>query len=1032
MKTKELLNNSANWRLKISLSVFLLAISISNIQASIYTENAKNSPEQEITISGNVKDESGAPLPGVNILIVGTSKGTQTDFDGNYSINAQTGSVLAFSFVGFVTKQVTVGTQRKIDIVLQEDASKLDEVVVIGYGSVNKSDITGSVESVKSEDFNKGVTTSPQELLQGRVAGVNVVQSSGEPGGATSIRIRGASSIRAGNSPLIVVDGVPLDGRGTSPGSTEAGFGTTGGTNPLSFINSEDIASMDVLKDASATAIYGSRGANGVIIITTKRGKIGETKVNLSSSIGISEISERIDVLNGDSYRAALTSEGGALANDFGGNVNALDAILRTAITENHNVSFSGGSEKSTYRASFGYLNQEGIVKTSQLDKYTASLNHTYKFFENDRLKVDTKIMYNFNRNNRPLISDNAGFEGSLIGTALMWNPTLSLRNADGSIRQSYPGSFDNEGPSKSLNPLALLELNNDETETSRIVASFATTFEIMDGLTYKFNVGFDRSESTRRASLSRNLDINGIRFDTGSGLNGGRAELNTIDLFSKTFEHTLTFDKDLNKDVNLVALAGYAYQEFTARGSNSIGQNIDIDPGLGSSFLGGFSQRTINSFNEPKNKLESVFGRVNLSAFDKFLLTATLRADGSSKFGSNNQWGYFPAVAVAWKLSNEDFVPEFFDNLKLRVGYGETGNQEFSAGSSQERFSIGFDSNGNTTSTLVNVANPDLQWETTTTTNIGVDFAVISNKLRGSVDYFYKETEDLLFQQDVIQPAPATKFWVNLPGLNVNKGVEISLTGSIINKEDLSFEVSGNVSFLDNKLKDFPFGDDAFQTGNIDGPGLSNPKSQRLANNQPINVFKMAIFEGFDGSGNPVYQDGNGGLTTDANLYKEFVGDPNPDVLVGFNLNLRYKNWDLVANLNGSYGGQIYNNTLNGTLIKSNLNNGRNITPDLVGNGETVSTVNAVSTRYLESGDYMRLSNLTLGYNFKKSMLPNFVDNIRLYATGQNLFIITPYSGFDPDVNTNKEADGVPSFGIEYQPFPKSRTYSFGVNVSF
>ena len=984
------------------------------------------------TVSGTVTESSG-PLPGVNVSVKGTQNGTATDFDGKYTLNnVSNGDIIVFAYLGYKTQEITYTGQTTLDVVMQAESQALNEVVVVGYGSVRKKDVTGSVESVKAKDFNKGVSTSPQQLLQGRVAGVNITQSSGQPGAATSIRIRGANSIRAGNNPLIVIDGVPLDGRNTSPGVSDAGFGSAQATNPLDFVNSDDIASIDILKDASATAIYGSRGANGVILITTKSGKAGKVKVTFNSSIGTSKIANRIDVLSGKAYGAALTSEGGATANDFGGNVNALDAILMNGSTQNYNLAFSGGSEKNTYRASFGYLRQQGIVKTSQLEKYNGSLTNTYRLLKDDKLKVNTKIIYNFNRDKRALISDNAGFQGSLIGTALMWNPTLSLRNADGSIRQGYAGSFDNGQPSLSLNPLALLKYNHDITETSRIVASFSTTYEIIKGLTYKFSFDIDRSQSTRRASLSRKLDINGIRFDVASGLNGGRAEINNIDLFAKTFENTLTYNKDITDDINLNALAGYSFQEFSARGSNAIGQNIDIDPGLGSSFLGGFSQRTINSFRDPRNKLESAFGRINVSAYDKYLLTATLRADGSSKFGANNQWGYFPAVAVAWKINNEDFAPKFFDVLKLRAGWGETGNQEFPAGAAQQRFAIGFDSNGNTTSTLVNVANPDLKWEKTTTTNVGIDFAILDRKLSGSVDYFYKKTEDLLFQQDVIQPAPATKFWVNLPGYNQNQGLEVSLKGVVIDQDDWSFDISGNASFIGNRLKNFPFGDDAFQTGNIDGPGLSNPKSQRLANNQPINVFKMAVFQGFDGSGNPVYKDGNGGLTTDANLHKEFVGDPNPDIIVGFNLSLRYKNLDLVANLNGAYGGLIYNNTLNGTLIKSNLNNGRNITPDLVGNGETASTVNAVSTRYLESGDYLRLSNLTLGYNFVKKMLPKFVDNIRVYATGQNLFVITPYTGFDPEVNTNKAADGVPSFGIEYQPYPTSRTYTFGVNVSF
>ncbi|HHC81057.1 MAG TPA: SusC/RagA family TonB-linked outer membrane protein, partial [Flavobacteriia bacterium] len=951
-----------------------------------------------------------------------------------YSIDVGADAVLEFSFIGYATQEVVVNGRSVIDVKLVEDTQALDEVVVVGYGTVRKKDATGSVETLKAADFNKGVTTSPQQLLQGRVAGVNIVTASGEPGSATNIRIRGATSLRAGNNPLVVVDGVPLDSRDTSPSANNTpGFGSSSSTNPLEFINSDDIASIDILKDASATAIYGSRGANGVILITTKRGKSGKTKVTLSTSVGFSEIANTIDVLSGREYAAALASEGGSLSNDFGDNVDPINEITQTGVTQNYNVSFAGGNEKNVYRVSFGYLEQEGIIKTTELNKYSASFNDTYKLMD-DRLKIDTKVIYGFNKNSRALITNNAGSQGSLIGTVLSWNPTLALRNGDGTIRQSYPGSFDNNtpAPGQVLNPLALLEYNSDNTETSRIVASIAASFEIIEGLTYKFNFGVDRSESTRRASLSRLLDINGIRLDPATGLNGGRAEVNQIDLFAKTFEHTLNYIKDVGENLNVNVLGGYAYQELTAKGSTAIGTNIDLDPGNGVDFLGGFSDRTISSFRDPNSEIESVFGRVNLSAYDKYLFTGTIRADGSSKFGENNKWGYFPAFAFAWKISEEDFAPDIFTSLKLRAGWGQTGNQEFPAGAAQERFQIGFDANGNTTSTLINVANPDLQWETTTTTNVGIDFSVVNNRISGSVDYFYKETEDLLFQQDVIQPAPATKFWVNLPGKNVNSGVELTLSGKVIDKEDLSFDLSGNISFLDNELQDFPFGDDAFQTGDISGPGLSNPQSQRLANNQPINVFKMAVFMGFDSSGNPVYKDGNGGLTTDANLYKEFVGDPNPDIVVGFNANLNYKNWALSANLNGQYGGVIYNNTRNASLIKSNLTSGRNISPLLVGNSESVSSVNALSTRYLESGDFLRLSNLLISYDFTKDMLPKYVSSIRVYATGQNLFVISPYSGFDPEVNTSKASDGVPSFGIEYQPYPRARTYSFGVNVSF
>jgi len=997
--------------MKIKLLKQLMFLSIMLLSSVIFAQS----------VSGTVTGDDG-PLPGVNIIVKGTQNGVSTDFDGNYSIDdVGSDAVLEFSFIGFVSQDIAVNGQTVINVQLLADAEALDEVVVIGYGTTTKKDATGSVESIRTEDFNRGVAIAPQQLLQGRIAGVNVTSNSGEPGGGTNIRVRGTASVRAGSNPLIVIDGVPLDGRDISPGSGGSSLGSTGARNPLNFINSEDIESISVLKDASATAIYGSRGANGVILITTKRGFNGAPTVGYSTSFSTSSVSNQIDVLNGDQYRSALSSEGGALANDFGDNVDAFDAITRTGTVQTHNLSISGGGDRSTYRVGLGYLDEKGVIENSGLKKYTSSLKSTFKFFKDDRLKIDVNVLYSFLQDERAPITDNAGFEGSLIGTALFWNPTLSLFNSDGTLRQGN----DNDGiPAATINPLALLAHTTDNTETSRIVGSVGATFKITDNLNYKFNFGVDRSEATRRASFSRDLDVQGI-WQTG------RADINSIFLFSKIFEHTLNFNKDINDNFNLDALVGYSYQSFEANGHNVTGTGIDIDPGNSTDFLAGFANQTIGSFRDPTNELQSYFGRANLSFYNKYLFTVTFRADGSSKFGENNQYGYFPSAAFAWKLAEEDFIPDFFDDLKLRLGWGITGNQEFPAGSAQERFAIG-SSNGQTTATLVNVPNPDLQWETSSTFNVGIDYAFFNNRLYGAIDYFNKDTEDLLFQQDAIQPAPATKFWINLPGNVRNSGVEFSIAGKVIEKDGLSLDLGFNISFIDNELTNFPFDDDQFQTGNIDGPGLSSPRAQRLADNQPLFVYKLAIWQGFDTNGNPIYSDGNGGSTTDANLHSEFVGDPNPDIILGFNANFRFMNWDLTANLNGAYGADIYNNTLNGTLIKSNLNNGRNITPNLVGNGETVATVNAISTRYLESGDYLRLSNLTVGYNFTDDILPDWIANLRLYATGQNLFVITPYSGFDPEVNTNKEADGIPSFGIEYQPYPKSRIFTFGLNVTF
>jgi len=957
------------------------------------------------TVTGTVTGDDG-PLPGVTILEKGTQNGASTDFDGNYSIDVGADAVLVFSFIGFTSQEVAVNSQTVINVQLAVDANELDEVVIIGYGQTTVRDATGSVQRVKAESFNKGVTTSPNELLQGRVSGVQVTQASGEPGGGSSIRIRGVGSPRAGNSPLVVVDGVPINNAVQGAGGADFGFGTSTSRNPLAFINSNDIESMTVLKDASATAIYGSRAANGVILITTKKGKRGKSKVEYSSSFSVSEIRNSPDMLDGPAHSALTTQLGGTPAGNA--NVDGIDEITQTGFSQTHNVSLTSGNEFATYRASLGYQDIEGIVKESGQEKISGTFNSKFRFFENDRLRLTTNLIVSHTNDQFAPIGNNSDFKGSLVGAALQWNPTIDLFNSDGTFNQ-----FSDSNP----NPLAFLQFVNDKAESSRILGSVAVEYDIVEDLTYKFQLGFDRFESVRRASVSPFFNLQG---------NNGAAAINNDYAFSKTFTHTVNYKKDFSEDFRFDGLLGYEAVINTRRGDFTLVRGFSVDPGnLGDFLAGGTERPEVSSYNDPTDDLQSYFGRVNLSFLNKYLLTVNFRADGSSKFGANNQYGYFPSAAFAWKLSEEDFVPEVFDNLKLRLGYGEVGNSSFPAGASQTQFEF-----INGLAIPFNFGNPNLQWEVSTNYNAGIDFSFSNSRFSGSIDYFRKETEDLLFQREAIQPAPATRFWDNLPGTVVNSGVEITLNVDIVKNENFSWELGTNISFLNNELQDFPFGDNDFLVGATSGQGGGAPV-QRIANNQPLFAFYLPIFTGYDATGLPTYQDLNGDGIGDSSVDRTFVGDPNPDVLVGIRSFMKYKDWDLTINMNGAYGHEIFNNTASAITNVRSAFPARNVSADFDVANINVGAANAASTLYLESGDFIRLSNVTLGYNINTNS--EVLSNLRVTFTGQNLFVITPYSGFDPEVNTVKfNADGIPSFGIEYAPYPAARTFSLGLSASF
>jgi len=985
------------------VGLFLVFSGGSPVMATPLTE------QNTVLISGKITDETGSVLPGVNIVEKGTSNGTVSDSQGSYRITvASTESVLVFSFVGMLTQQIKVGTQTEIEVKLQPDAETLSEVIVVGYGTQEAKDITGSVKSLKSEDFNRGIINTPEQLLQGKVAGVNVTSASGEPGSNQSITIRGLGSFRSGSSPLFVVDGLPLDNSSTG-----------GAINPLNFLNPQDIESMDVLKDASATAIYGSRGANGVILITTKKGKAGRSTMDFSTSFGVSKMANQIPVFGADEFKSQVTDIGGTLT-DLDGDTDWQKEITRTAFTQNYNLSFGGGSDKLTYYASLGMQDQEGILKNNDLKRYTGRINVNQKLL-NDRINLD------FNLNTTNTLSERPPI-GSLLGTALSLNPTYPAYDADGK-----PSVFPDV-----INPLTQLDLYDDITNTTRVIGNISPSFEIIKGLVYKLNLGVDNSSSDRDIQL----------IPSTTPLQLGDLDSYFVNNKNTLIENYITYA--FNKEMHSFSfLAGHSYQKIfvqTRQWSIDRFANNGIEPrynpGLGQE-LDLVDNRPAGSAYE--NELQSFYGRVNYGFKDRYLFTATVRADGSSKFGENNKYGTFPSFALGWRISEEEFLKTGpFSNLKLRLGWGKTGNQEIPGKITQASFTSSV--SGSTSYPLFStgpypagityrrLANPDLQWEVSTQTNLGLDFGLFGGSLSGTVDYFYKVSDNVLLQVTPPDPIqPATDYWVNVEDMTItNSGLELALNYQFATAGDFRYNIGGNITFIDNVVENSPF--TVLTTGSASGSGLTSAVVNGYINGEPIGTFYMKQFIGIDENGLSKFLDANGdGLDTDAD--RVVAGTALPTTTYNFYGSVSYKGFDFGINFNGVSGNKVYDNTANANFYKARLAKSQNTTLAAVEfPQESNNNPAAVSTRYLKDGAFLRLNNASLGYNFnpQKLGISSWVNSLRLSVTGQNLFVATKYDGYDPEVNTDRSVDGITSYGIDYLGYPKARTIIFGLNVSF
>lgn len=967
---------------------------------------------QDKTVTGKVTDsKDGSPVAGASVQAKGSRAGTTTRGDGTFSLSVGSNvSVLVFSSVGYETQEISITGKTSVDVSFAPSAAaNLNEVVVTGYGTARKKDLTGAVQSVKAKDFNKGVVTSPDQLIQGKVAGLQVTNNSGQPGGGATIRIRGASSVRSGNGPLFVVDGVPLEGGSGRPGIGLPNIGDSPGGNPLAFINPADIASIDVLKDASAAAIYGSRGSNGVVLITTKKGSGGDPQVEFGYSVGSAKILKQLDVLDGDEYRAALTKYG-LTGGNYGSNVNAMDEILRTGVTHNVNLSLAGGNPNARYRFSTSALSENGIIKESGLNKYTIGFTGNFKFLDSKKMGLDVSInTAQVNEDVVPITRD-AGFEGNLIGQALQWNPTHDLIKSDGTywIQPQFGAS--------SINPLWFLKMYEDRVNTSTIYGSLSPYYKFTNDLEYRFLYSINQSDGSRKTMVGRQM-LNIDRYkDRGFAATGNNR------VRTQQFTHTLSYNKNITPALSLNAVVGYEYMKFEFKSSSITAQDFN-DIGIPYYNMLGFSSqssRSISNYESPTNELQSYFGRAAFSYNNKYLLTMTVRADGSTKFGENNKYGYFPSFSAAWNISNENFMKSvnFVQNVKVRVGWGQTGNQEFPSGASQTRFGV----SGPGSITQQNVGNPDLKWETSTTFNAGLDFSLVKNKINLSVDYFNKETEDVLFEVDFPQPgASSAKQWQNFPAIITNKGVEVTLNSNIINKKDINWNFGINAAWLKNQIDGL---NGTYNTGAISGQGSTGAFVQKLASGYPLNVYYLRHFEGIDKTtGQSIYtEDG------DVSYYGE---DPNPNMLLGISTDVSYKKFSLGINMNGAFGHYIYNNTATSVVPITNLGT-RNVVSTLINSDTKEDLSNPITTsdRYLEKGNYLKLANATLSYNLGRFV--KFIRSSSISLTGQNLFVLTDFSGFDPEVNVDKNIGGIPSNGIEYIPYPTARRVIFSINFGF
>ncbi len=967
---------------------------------------------QEKTLTGKISDaNTGEALPGATLLIKGTEIGTTTDIDGNYSLTFAAGEKLVVSFIGYLSEEIDLGNQSQIDVQMVPDIAKLDEIIVIGYGTQKKSDKTGAVAMVTSEDFNQGMMQDPIQSIQGKVAGVSISKPGSDPNAGFKVKIRGASGFRSNTDPLYVVDGVP-------------------GVDPTT-IAPEDIESFNVLKDASSTAIYGSRGANGVILIQTKKGDTSKlNSVEFNTYFSIDKVAKKYDMLSADEIRTWADTNNISFT-DNGANTDWQDEIFRTGYTQNYNLAASGGSEISNYSLSLTHTDFEGVIKGSDKNRTIGRLSLTQKAI-NNKLTIGATLSATIEHND--YVSYSGSGSNDVIYQALQRNPTDPVYDSLGNY-------FEISRDFNYFNPVAIIEQRQDERDAKRYLGNLNMDFDIYAGFSAGLNLGYRRDDSEHFI-----FEPSTFRNNTTSGY--GKREYKNYE--SKLLETTLRYNNSFGRH-NLNAVAGYSFQEDTETGffaqgndpysdyvkSNNLGSLLDVNAGDIGSWKGSF-------------RIISFFGRAVYNYNSKYFFTGTLRQDGSSKFGKNNEWGLFPSASAAWNVHSESFMQQFdfLSQLKLRASWGISGNQEFSNYRSILTYEVyGTAPNFDTGEDAIAFQaarnnNEDLKWEENEEYNIGLDVGFLQNRISGSFEFYNKRTYDLLNEYRVPQPPNASEItWANAGSIR-NKGFEAMLSAFIIEKSNISW--STNFIFSTNKIKlesldgaNYSWTDRDKKKGWISGRGVSGGYAwtQFLEEGNEIGTFFMPQYVGMDSIGNLLYQDAKGNISTNPNYadtMRVVVGQGLPDFELGWSNTISlYKHFDIGFSLRGVFGHDIYNVT---RMFFANYNNLPNFNAtrealDLYEAGTRIAATPAVSSYYIEKASFLRLDYVSLGYNIPVSNL-EWMKKARIYFTVNNLFTLTDYSGMDPEV---KYDDNDLVVGLDqYNVYPKTRSYVFGLNVTF
>lgn len=974
----------------------------------------------QLTVTGHVQSKSGEPLIGVNVVEKGTTNGTVTDLDGNFSLQTEKGKTLVFSYIGFVPQEnVVKGT--RVNVTLLEDTEILDEVVVIGYGSMQRKDVTSSITSVKAEDLNVGVVTSPAQMLQGKVPGLTVANTS-DPNGSASISLRGASSLRAGEAmePYYVIDGVP----GAS----------------LSLIAPDDIESIDVLRDASATAIYGSKAANGVIIVTTKKGnKNGHTSVSYSGYVAWDKTMNSLDMMSAEQLLNFANSNNIDLSPYYDvnnpANTNWQDEVLRTGFSHNHNVSINGGNEKTNYSASINFMDRQGVVRGTSMDRLNAR-----SFVQTKALNNRLQLAFSVNASIRNSSTGPTGGNGqSVLDAMYYYSPLVPARNADGSW-------YGNTQISQNFNPVRMISEDRYDTKEKLLQGTAQATLHIIDGLDWNLNLSYQNQQYIYSNYNSSKTELPSVAS------RNGQADRSTLENTRKQMETYLNWNHTFADAHKVGLMLGYSWEQA----DNNDGFGLKVynfyNDDLTYHNLGVANNISINdviSNNLSTLRMISFYGRVNYSYKSKYLLQATVRRDGSSAFGINNRWGTFPSVSAAWRITEEDFMKSqsVFDDLKLRVGYGVSGNSlGFDAFYSRPIYgSTGWftyvDANGTSSQYRILGAtrnsNPDLKWETTGMFNIGVDFGFLNNRLTGTIEYYDKRTSDLIFDYAVsTNRYPYGWMTANVGDIS-NKGVEITINAIPVKTHNFTWSTTLNLSHNKNvveKLSNDMYSVEYSDRANPDVGGYTSTQVQRIMEGAPLGQFYLYEWAGYDENGGSIFNDydADGNLigTTDAPTDEDRRphGSAQPKLTYGWNNDFTWKNWTLTAFFQGVAGNKIFNATRCYYNNVSLVSNGKNVLAEVAeGQNAHDSRAQAPSDRYLENGSYLRLSTLTLGYNFGK--LGNWINNLRLYATCNNVFTITGYKGVDPEISLGGLEPGMDWRNTTY---PRTRTFMVGVNVNF